>query len=65
MNPLESITRMMSRQNLPESSIEDLAGSLGATVEDVMDLWNAMTLPEEAFELQCNLANELTFSADC
>lgn len=65
MNPLEAISQMMTNENLPESTIEDLADSLGGTVEDVRDLWNAMTLSEEAFELQCRLGDELACSVAC
>ncbi len=61
MNALESITQMMTRENRAEASIEDLTRSLGANVEDVRDLWDAMTLPEEAFELQCRMADDLAF----
>lgn len=65
MNPLEAITQMITSENLLESTIEDLADSLGATVKDVRDLWDAMTLPEEVFELQCRLADELACSVAC
>ena len=66
MDALEAITRMMAGEEHPEPTIEDLARSLGATVEEVRDLREAMTAETvELVELQHALRMERAFHAVC
>lgn len=66
MDALEAITRMMAGEEHPEPTIEDLARSLGATVEEVRDLREAMTAETvELIELQHAFQMGRAFHAIC
>ena len=66
MDALEAITRMMAGEEHPEPTIEDLARSLRAAIEEVRDLREAMTAETvELVELQHALRMEWAFRAIC
>ena len=66
MDALEVITRMVDGEEHPEPTIEDLACSLGATVAEVRDLREAMTVePVELVELQHAFQIGRAFHAVC
>lgn len=66
MDALEVITWMMAGEEHPEPTIEDLACSLGATVEEVKDLREAMTVePVELVELQHGFQMKRAFHSIC
>ena len=66
MDALEFITRMMVGEEHPEPTIKDLARSLGATVDEVRDLREAMAAdPVELVELQHAFQTSRAFHAVC